>query len=257
MSKVKIKFKAGDICGRLTVVNGENIYVTYKNGRKTRAVLCECDCGKQTVVHSNKLASGHTQSCGCFMDESRGKSSITHGLCKEPLFDVWRAIKFRCDNPRCTTYEYYGGRGISYPEKWKDYHGFMEDMYPTFSEGLTLDRIDVNKDYSKENCRWVDMGVQGHNRRAYEGCTSAYTGVFKMDSGFNTYINLKKKRCYLHVWKLEKDAAKAYDDASELLYSDRPNGTTTADDHIKQKVMKKLESKGFIQKPLDTTQPIT
>lgn len=247
MAKVKLHFKEGDEYGRLTVLSSESIYRVSEKGRKIRHISCMCVCGTETIVTPDKLVSGHTTSCGCFGRERLKESSITHGLCGEPLFDVWRSIIARCDNPKDHRYPYYGARGIDYPVAWKDYHSFMDEMYPTYEEGLTLDRIDVNGSYSKENCRWVDMGVQGHNRRPYEGCSSTYTGVAACGDNWNTYINFQKKRCYLHVWADEQDAAKAYDDASEALYGDRPNKTEAQEDMIKEKVLKKLRSKGFIK----------
>lgn len=250
MAKAKYNFKEGDIYGRLTVVSSDPIYLLSESGRKTRSIKCLCDCGKESIVPTYKLVSSHTTSCGCFLIENRGKSSITHGLCKEPLFDVWRSIIARCDNPNDNRYEWYGARGIGYPVEWKDYHCFMEQMYPTFEEGLTIDRIDVNKGYSKENCRWTNMSVQGHNRRAYEGCTSKYTGVAEHSEGkWTVYINIDKKRCYLFLWTNEEEAAKAYDDASYFLYNDRPNGTIAVQGWIQEKVETKLVLKGFSTKP--------
>lgn len=247
MANAKYVFNVGDKYGRLTVSSADVPYSVAPNGRKTRAVQCLCECGNEALVHTYKLATGHTTSCGCFLIENRGKSSITHGLCKEPLFDVWRSIIARCDNPNDNRYEWYGARGIDYPLKWKEYSGFMEDMFPTFEEGLTIDRVDVDKGYSKENCRWTNMSVQGHNRRAYEDCTSKYTGVAEHSNGkWTVYINIYKKRCYIHLWTNEEDAAKAYDDASYFLYQDRPNGTEQQSDWIEDKVKAKLTLKGFI-----------
>ena len=247
MSKAKYTFNKGDKYGRLAVTSSETVYLTSASGRKTRSVQCVCECGKAATVHVNKLVSGHTTSCGCFLAENRGKSSITHGLCKEPLFDVWRAMVARCDNPKDPRYKFYGARGITCSEDWKDYHSFMSDMFSTYEVGLTLDRVDVNKGYSKDNCRWTDMSVQGHNRRAYIGCTSKYTGVAEHAEGkWTVYININKKRCYLHLWVNEEDAAKAYDDASYFLYNDRPNKTEPSSDWVEEKVRKKLVLKGFI-----------
>ena len=247
MAKPKYVFTEGDKYGKLTVVSEEPVYLVSESGRKTRSIKCLCDCGKESIVHVSKLVVGHTTSCGCFLIENRGKTSITHGLCKEPLFDVWRSIIARCDNPNDQRYPYYGARGIDYPLHWKEYSGFMEEMYPTFEDGLSIDRIDVNKGYSKENCRWTNMSVQGHNRRAYVGCTSKYTGVAEHSDGkWTVYINIDKKRCYIYLWTNEEDAAKAYDDASYFLYQDRPNGTAQVTDWIEEKVKGKLLLKGFI-----------
>lgn len=75
----------------------------------------------------------------------------------------WSNMVQRCTNPNNNCYSRYGGRGIKIPEKWKTFRGFWEDMQEGYEEHLTLDRIDNDKSYSKENCRWVTMFVQNRN----------------------------------------------------------------------------------------------
>lgn len=84
-----------------------------------------------------------------------------HGMCNSPEYYTWVGMKSRCDNYHDPD---YGGRGITYPDKWADFLGFYEDMGHR-PEGTTLDRLDNDKGYSKENCAWRTSKEQNANRR--------------------------------------------------------------------------------------------
>lgn len=153
--------------GSLTVLKR---YGTSSEGGVTW--LCACDCGKETTVKSGNLRSGHTRSCGCFMKHRISETQATHRQSHRRLYNVWASIKARCFNPNSTFFHHYGGRGISMCDEWVySYQAFhdwaMNNGYdPTAFKGqCTIDRVDVNGDYCPENCRWVDMKVQRHNRR--------------------------------------------------------------------------------------------
>lgn len=93
----------------------------------------------------------------------------------------WRNMIERCTNPENSCYEYYGGRGIKVCERWLGQAGlkhFIEDM-GNRPDGMTLDRVDVNGDYTPENCRWADHTTQSYNRRAQKHSTE-FTGVSRV-----------------------------------------------------------------------------
>lgn len=91
--------------------------------------------------------------------------SFKHGLWKHPLYRVWLSMKTRCLNPNYSRYHYYGGRGIRICERWLDVKVFIEDMLPSWQEGLQLDRIDVNGNYEPSNCRWATRSQNTKNTR--------------------------------------------------------------------------------------------
>lgn len=87
------------------------------------------------------------------------------GLSRTKVYKVWAGMKDRCNNPKNNFYKNYGGRGIKYTRKWENFWGFFEDVGKNHKEGLTLDRIDNNKGYNKENCRWITRKEQLLNTR--------------------------------------------------------------------------------------------
>ena len=175
------KSLVGKTFGRLTVIkdSGERA----KNGN----ILweCVCDCGKRRLVLGANLLNGQTKSCGCYSTDILKKVATKHGLSKvngkhTKLFRAWDAMKQRCYNKNHASYKDYGGRGIDICTEWReDFEAFHDwSIANGFSDDLSIDRIDNDKGYSPDNCRWVDAKTQIRNRRntvTYNWKGSEYT----------------------------------------------------------------------------------
>lgn len=145
------------VFGKLTVLALKGVH------RRNAYWECRCECGNLVDVKGESIRSGHTASCGCLQKEWASKPK-THGLTKHPLFKTWALMLQRCNNPKSKDYGNYGGRGIGVCDEWLNIHRFIADM-GSKPPGKTLDRIDNNKGYDKDNCRWATYAEQCFNKR--------------------------------------------------------------------------------------------
>lgn len=161
---MKISNKIGERFNRLLVTSkSEN---TYRGRAKW---ICKCDCGNIKEVVGGQLMSGSVQSCGCLKKEQareKGKIRIKTQLMKGTRpYRIWAKLKSRCNNPNEVNYERYGGRGITVCDEWMKFDNFWKDMKVTYEDNLSIDRINNNDGYYKENCKWSTPKEQAANRR--------------------------------------------------------------------------------------------
>ena len=159
----------GKTFGKLVVIERYPDYI-QKNGRHRVRWKCKCTCGNIIVVNGDNLKSKSTTSCGCYQKEMAIISNTTHGDSNSRLYNVWCNMKERCNNKNNPQYRLYGGRGIFVCEEWdNNYSAFKEwalnNGYNQYSKrgDCTLDRINVNGEYSPNNCRWVSQKCQMNN----------------------------------------------------------------------------------------------
>lgn len=148
--------------GRLTVLK------FHHNSGKPRYenfFECKCECGNLKVCSMQNLISGNTQSCGCIKKEQTIQMFTKHGKRHTRLYRIWLNMKNRCNNKKSKCFYYYGGKGIKIYDEWlNDFMSFYNwSMSHGYRDDLTIDRIDNNKDYCPENCRWVTYLQQGRN----------------------------------------------------------------------------------------------
>ena len=172
MTEGVLEYLSGKVFGRLTVISF--------NGRSGSQYLwnCQCECGKTNTPSRSSLVSGKSKSCGCLARERSAESQTKHGKSKDRVYKIYIGMKKRCNNKNSSNFKNYGAKGIKLCSRWEDsFDNFFEDMGDGYRDNLTIDRIDGEKGYSKDNCRWATMQVQNSNKGKTKANKSGVVGV--------------------------------------------------------------------------------
>lgn len=198
---VKIENLTDQTFGKLTVQR------IKESSKGTITWQCLCACGNIKVVSGDDLRAGRTKSCGCLKREKL----TTHGMTGTPEYATWRSMLSRCHNQNNSAYKDYGGRGITVCKEWL--HSFEHFFRDTGQKpvGLTLERIDNNLGYFKNNCKWATCVEQNRNQRVRSCNISHVTGVFwrKRSKTWEASIGVDYKSIFLGGFSNLEEAIKA------------------------------------------------
>ena len=186
-------------------------YMKYPSENSTQRYsygIYECQyCGAEFEAMTKHIKSGNTRSCSC---QNGGK---THGLTSSQFYITWKNMMSRCTKLKQKSYHNYGARGITVCDDWLDVRNFVAWAESTYIGGMSLDRIDVNGNYSPDNVRWADASTQALNKRMQKSNTSGFVGVswYKGSNKWQTQIMVNKIIIHLGYFNSAQEAIEARD----------------------------------------------
>lgn len=183
--------------------------------RKTNGYnwICKCDCGNFIHANASKVKSGHTKSCGCLEKEFVENINKKYKYRDKRLYGIFRAMISRCSDKNNRRYNDYGGRGITVCPEWTKELGFddfAEWAYSSgYTESLTIDRIDNDKGYSPDNCRWITNKKQQNNKRHHR--YAEYNGETHTLAEWSDMLKIPYSRLYCSIVRQNKDIKEIID----------------------------------------------
>lgn len=127
---------------------------------------CRCECGEERILQANAIIRGSSRSCGCLRVETSKHLHTTHGASDTGAYNAWLSMKARVRKKTGPIFKSYGARGIKYCERWEEFVNFYEDIGHLWTPGMTLERINNDRNYEPSNCKWIPKSEQSRNRRS-------------------------------------------------------------------------------------------
>ena len=188
--------------GRLTVIG------RVANNAEGRAMWeCQCECGLKKIVKGKNLINGATKSCGCMLKEHVGNLNHSHGMSNTKLYKKWQVMNTRCNNKNRDHAQWYMEKGIEVCEEWRDFLNFYDwAMTNGYEDGLSIERIDINKGYEPKNCKWIQLKEQAFNKSnthwiTFQGKTQSLT---KWAEEIGISVTILKDRINRYKWDVER-----------------------------------------------------
>lgn len=196
----------GDKFERWTVID-----YAQSNKHRAKMWMCRCDCGTERIVSANSLKNGASKSCGCYhsdiMKDVGHKANTTHGMSETRLYAIYKHMLNRCYNVNDISYKNYGQRGVIMCDEWKEsFESFMNwALANGYKDNLSIDRINVESNYSPSNCRWSTEKEQANNRRSNRNYT--YNGETHNITEWAEIYNMNYKKLWKRLntgWTIER-----------------------------------------------------
>lgn len=227
--------------GRLQVKSFAGIHPKHK----TSMWLCDCECSAEYTTAGTRMLSGMTSSCGCYHKDRTSEAHTKHGgaanYTQTPEHYIWQAMLRRCLTKTHPNYADYGGRGITVCDRWltenNGFVNFLADMGPrppsdpngSSRSKYSLDRIDNDKGYSPENCRWTTHHQQMRNNRRNRWIT--FNGHRRTAKDWSVITGISHRTIYNRL-KAGNDAIQALRPYSNMNPIPEPPGTDTPDNIV-------------------------
>lgn len=173
-------------------------------GRKAK---CKCICCSIKYYDKYNLISGNSKNCGCKKRNNMIKRNIKHNMSNTRIYRIYQSMKKRCYNPKSHSYKWYGNKNIKLCEEWNCKNGFVNFYNWAIKNGyddkLSIERIDINKDYSPNNCKWIELKEQLLNTSKTIKIIDKNNKIFTIND-LSIKYNIPKSTLYNRAKKINK-----------------------------------------------------